>query len=103
MVGVANDHQGSLVSLQTANYVIRTVRPHELELVARGYKPNSTSQGVAALFFVVLGIATAALTAHAVFTLGGGVLLTAFVAGTALSTVTTGLINLFGRPRRIRV
>lgn len=103
VTGVASHSHGNLVCLEVGGDRIRTVQPHELELVARGFKPQSAGQDLSTLLFVFLGLVAAVVMGFAVFDEGGGILLALFVAFTSLTTVTSSLINLFHRPRRIRV
>ncbi|WP_431774306.1 hypothetical protein [Streptomyces cucumeris] len=103
VTGVASHSRGNLVCLEVARDEIRTVQPHQLELVARGFKPQTAVQDLATLLFVFLGVVAAVVMGFAVFNEGGGILLALFVAFISLTTVTSGLINLFHRPRRIRV
>ncbi|MCP9207109.1 hypothetical protein [Streptomyces cucumeris] len=103
VTGVASHSHGNLVCLEVARNEIRAVQPHELELVARGCTQQSAGQDLSILLFVFVGLVAAVVTGFAVFNEGGDILLTLFVAFTSLTTVTSGLINLFHRPRRIRV
>ena len=103
VAGVASHSHGNVVCLEVGGNKIRTVQPHELELVARGFKPQTPGQDIATLLFVFLGLVAAVVMAFLVCNEGGGVLLAAAVAFTSMATVTSGLINLFHRPRRIHV
>jgi hypothetical protein len=103
VAGVAAHRSGNVVDVQLNGNTLRPVRPADIELVARAYKPMTTGRAIATLLFLVLGIATAAINGHYVRDLGASWALVVFVAFTSLTSVAGGLINLFNRPRRVHV
>ncbi|OSC69688.1 hypothetical protein B5181_12090 [Streptomyces sp. 4F] len=82
---------------------LQPVRPQDIELVARGFKPMTTGRAVATLLFFLLGIASSVANVVYVRDLGANWAMVTFVAITSVTAVTGGLINLFNRPRRVRI
>ncbi|OIJ96496.1 hypothetical protein BIV25_18225 [Streptomyces sp. MUSC 14] len=103
VVGVATHDSGNVVDIQVNDLVFRPVRPANIELVARGFKPMTSGRAVATLLFFVLGIAFAVTNSVYVRDLGANWSTVAFVAITSFTATTGALINLFNRPRRVRV
>ncbi|WP_328872858.1 hypothetical protein OHT76_23660 [Streptomyces sp. NBC_00287] len=103
VAGVAAHRSGNLVDVQTNGNDLRPVRPADIELVARGTKPMTSGRALATLLFLVLGIAAAVANGHYVRDLGANWATVVFVSFTSVTAVTGGLINLFNRPRRVRV
>ncbi|MGW1287773.1 hypothetical protein ACWD4N_29795 [Streptomyces sp. NPDC002586] len=103
VAGVASHRAGNLVDVQMNSNFLRPVRPQDIELVARGFKPMTTSRAVATLLYFVLGIAAAVADSVYVRHLGANWSVVTFVAVTSFTAVTSGLINLFNRPRRVRI
>ncbi|WFB08613.1 hypothetical protein LRS74_17325 [Streptomyces sp. LX-29] len=103
VAGFASHSHGNMVCVQVSGGTVRAIQPHDLELVARSFKPVTTGQSLATLLFVVLGLAVAVVNGISVHNLGADLLLTTFVTIASLTTITGGLVNTFQRPRRIRV
>ncbi|MFI5803070.1 hypothetical protein [Streptomyces sp. NPDC051561] len=103
VAGVAAHNTGSLVVLTIGPGLSRPVVPSELELVARGMKPQSTARSVWTLIFLALALVVAGVLGGTVHDLGGGLALTVFVALSSVSAIFGGLVNTFHRPRRVRV
>ncbi|MBA2945112.1 hypothetical protein [Streptomyces himalayensis] len=103
VAGVAAHRSGNVVDLQMNGNILRPVRPADIEVVARGFKPMTSGRALATLLFLVLGIAAAVANGHYVRDLGANWATVVFVSFTSLTTVTGGLMNVFNRPRRVRV
>ncbi|MEZ0095020.1 hypothetical protein [Streptacidiphilus sp. EB129] len=103
VLGVAHHASGNLVSLRVAGTTPVTVTPGELELVARGLKPMTTTRAIATLLFGLIAVALAIgnviyLNQHHI-----NVWMLAFVAQATLTSIFAYLIGLFLRPRRVAV
>ncbi|NGO67464.1 hypothetical protein [Streptomyces boncukensis] len=103
VAGVVTTAGGSAVTLALNGGTTRPVSPDDIELVARGAKPPTPAHGVAVLAFLALGLIAAVINGDTVYGLGASFALTLFVAFTTLTSVTGALINVFLRPRRVRV
>ncbi|KKD04304.1 hypothetical protein [Streptomyces sp. WM6386] len=103
VAGVAAHHSGNVVDVQLNGNTLRPVHPADIELVARATKPMTTGRALATLLFLVLGIAAAVVNGHYVRDLGASWALTVFVAFTSVTSLAGGLVNVFNRPRRVRV
>lgn len=80
----------------------RHVLKRDVELVARGYRPASPAQGVAALVFMLLGAVAAIVAGDHTYRLGAELSLSLFFALATAFTVVSALSHLFLRPRRPR-
>ncbi|MHC0431481.1 hypothetical protein ACX6XY_14985 [Streptomyces sp. O3] len=94
---------GSVVDVQMNGQTLRTVRPSEIEIVARTFRPMTGGRSLLTLLFFALGFGAAVVNGLYVHNLGANASVTVFVAFTSVTTVAGGLINLFNRPRRFRV
>ena len=103
VAGIASHRVGNLVDVQMNGNTLQPVRPQDIELVARGFKPMTTGRAVATLLFFVLGIASSVANVVYVRGLGANWAMVTFVAITSVTAVTGGLINLFNRPHRVRI
>ncbi|MFD3502384.1 hypothetical protein [Streptomyces sp. NPDC058678] len=103
VAGVASHRVGNVVDVQMNGNTLRPVRPQDIELVARGFKPMTAGRAVATLLFFLLGIASAVANCVYVRDLGANWAMVTFVAFTSVTAVTGGLINLFNRPRRVHI
>lgn len=103
VAGIASHRVGNVVDVQMNGNTLLPMRPQDIELVARGFKPMTTGRAVATLLFFLLGIGSAVANSVYVRGLGANWALVTFVAITSVTAVTGGLINLFNRPRRVRI
>ncbi|MGW2364813.1 hypothetical protein ACWCZ5_04415 [Streptomyces sp. NPDC001667] len=103
VAGLANRRTGSVVDVQMNGNVLRPVRPADIEVVARAFKPMTSGRAVATLLFLVLGIAAAVVNGHYVRDLGANWAMTFFVTSTSVTSIAAGLIRIFNRPRRVQV
>ncbi|WP_405971671.1 hypothetical protein OG496_18765 [Streptomyces sp. NBC_00988] len=103
VAGVANHRVGNVVDVQMNGTTRQPVRPQDIELVARGFKPMTSGRAMATLLFFVLGIASSVTNCVYVRDLGANWAMVTFVAVTSVTAVTGGLINVFNRPRRVHV
>ncbi|MER7573044.1 hypothetical protein [Streptomyces sp. NPDC126514] len=103
VAGLASHRAGNLVDVQMNGNTLQPVRTQDIELVARGSKPITTGRAVVTLLFFLLGIASSVANVVYVRDLGANWAMVTFVAITSVTAVTGGLINLFIRPRRVRV
>ncbi|MCX5423643.1 hypothetical protein [Streptomyces sp. NBC_00078] len=51
VAGIASHRAGNLVDVQMNGNTLRPVRPQDIELVARGFKPMTTGRAIATLLF----------------------------------------------------
>ncbi|MHA5050270.1 hypothetical protein [Streptomyces sp. SD15] len=103
VAGVATHRSGNVIDVQMNGRTLRPVRPADIELVARGAKPMTSGRALATLLFLVLGLAAAVVNGHYVRDLGANWATVVFVSFTSVTTVAGGLMNVFNRPRRVRV
>jgi hypothetical protein len=103
VVCVTRSGRGSVVHLHTDGLGSRVVSPEDLEHVARIYKPTTPGRSIVTLLLLALGLVIAVSNGLTLHNLGAGILLTAFVTVTSLTTVSAFLITLVNRPRPVRV
>lgn len=94
---------GNAVEILIAPRVVRTLKPADVEQVARGTRPMTTSRTVATLLFLALAVASAVVNVLYLRQIHADFVMEFFVAVASVSLTFSALDAAFLRTRRTRI